>query len=130
MKLEYTWKPPRCMDCKSFGHSLARCPKKVVHTPKIVEKLIPKKPAVTVDADGWITNSTKRSRDTRDDASCSNEDAMVVEENVQSQTFLMEEDLRNVNVNLDSDVLTEVPIVQMNGPNEMLLNNSLFFWIK
>ncbi|XP_026399000.1 uncharacterized protein LOC113294840 [Papaver somniferum] len=37
----------------------------------------------------------------------------------------MEEDFRNVNVNLDHHVLNEVHVVQMNTPNEMLLNKKI-----
>nr|GEW19686.1 putative retrotransposon Ty1-copia subclass protein [Tanacetum cinerariifolium]GEW32636.1 putative retrotransposon Ty1-copia subclass protein [Tanacetum cinerariifolium] len=30
IKVEYEWKPPHCVDCKIFGHSLSQCPKRVM----------------------------------------------------------------------------------------------------
>nr|GEV41956.1 hypothetical protein [Tanacetum cinerariifolium] len=29
VRVEYEWKPPHCVDCKSFGHDTALCPKRV-----------------------------------------------------------------------------------------------------
>nr|GEU38641.1 hypothetical protein [Tanacetum cinerariifolium] len=29
VRVEYEWKPPHCVDCKSFGHDTALCPKSV-----------------------------------------------------------------------------------------------------
>ncbi|GJT39305.1 putative reverse transcriptase domain, reverse transcriptase zinc-binding domain protein [Tanacetum coccineum] len=28
IRVEYKWKPPHCVDCKIFGHSLTQCPKR------------------------------------------------------------------------------------------------------
>ncbi|GKA40584.1 hypothetical protein Tco_0733177 [Tanacetum coccineum] len=34
MSVEYEWKPPRCMECKVFGHDTDQCPKRVVEIEK------------------------------------------------------------------------------------------------
>ncbi|GJU84168.1 hypothetical protein Tco_1291714 [Tanacetum coccineum] len=36
ISVEYEWKPPRCVDCKIFCHSSARCPKIIRETVTFV----------------------------------------------------------------------------------------------
>ena len=30
IRVEYEWKPPHCVECKSFGHCPTACPKRVI----------------------------------------------------------------------------------------------------
>ncbi|GJY69652.1 reverse transcriptase domain-containing protein [Tanacetum coccineum] len=46
IKVEYQWKPPHCVDCKIFGHTIEKCPKRVT---------IMETPAENKD---WDTSST------------------------------------------------------------------------
>ncbi|GKD46332.1 zinc knuckle CX2CX4HX4C containing protein [Tanacetum coccineum] len=36
VRIEYGWKPPRCEQCKIFGHMDDQCPKKAATTPNVV----------------------------------------------------------------------------------------------
>nr|GEV25144.1 reverse transcriptase domain-containing protein [Tanacetum cinerariifolium] len=37
IKVKYNWRPPLCLDCYVFGHTLKQCPKRVVVAPITVE---------------------------------------------------------------------------------------------
>ncbi|GJS58814.1 zinc knuckle CX2CX4HX4C containing protein [Tanacetum coccineum] len=54
IRVEYEWRPPRCAECKIFGHVHDHCPKKVV-SPHIVSTSNVVAPAVEKSNDGFQT---------------------------------------------------------------------------
>ncbi|GJT34021.1 reverse transcriptase domain-containing protein [Tanacetum coccineum] len=64
ISVEYEWKPPRCGDCKIFGHTLSMCPKRVIEATTSTTKSTPKSDSKSVnvaDNNGFIENSTPMS---------------------------------------------------------------------
>ncbi|GKC04244.1 hypothetical protein Tco_0995854 [Tanacetum coccineum] len=66
IRVEYEWRPPRCDECKIFGHVHNHCPKKVVSppivaTPNVVNTSIVVTP--TVENDGFQAVGKKKKKD-------------------------------------------------------------------
>ncbi|GJY55388.1 hypothetical protein Tco_0454503 [Tanacetum coccineum] len=59
IRVEYEWKPPRCVLCKIFGHVHDQCPKKVV-SPPIVTTSNVVTPTVEKTIDGFQTVGKKK----------------------------------------------------------------------
>ncbi|GKD31177.1 hypothetical protein Tco_1241955 [Tanacetum coccineum] len=59
IRVEYEWRPPRCAECKIFGHVHDHCPKKVV-TPPIVSTSNVVALTVEKSNDGFQTIETVR----------------------------------------------------------------------
>nr|GEW84699.1 hypothetical protein [Tanacetum cinerariifolium] len=59
--VEYEWRPPRCDECKIFGHVHDQCPKKVV-TPPIVSTSNVVTPTVEKANDGFQTVGKKKKK--------------------------------------------------------------------
>nr|GEV15911.1 hypothetical protein [Tanacetum cinerariifolium] len=59
--VEYEWRPPRCDECKIFGHVHDHCPKKVM-SPPIVTTLNIVAPTVEKSNDGFQTVGKKKKR--------------------------------------------------------------------
>ncbi|GJR81029.1 zinc knuckle CX2CX4HX4C containing protein [Tanacetum coccineum] len=57
ISVEYEWKPPRCGDCKIFGHTLSMCLKRVIQAMTSTAKSTPKSDSKSVnvaDNNGFI----------------------------------------------------------------------------
>ncbi|GKD70876.1 zinc knuckle CX2CX4HX4C containing protein [Tanacetum coccineum] len=61
IRVEYEWRPPRCDECKIFGHVHEHCPKKVV-SPPVVTTSIVDAPTVENSNDGFQTMGKKKKR--------------------------------------------------------------------
>nr|GEU29924.1 reverse transcriptase domain-containing protein [Tanacetum cinerariifolium] len=59
IRVEYEWRPPRCDECKIFGHVHDHCPKKVV-SPPIVTTSNVVAPTVEKSNDGFETTGKKK----------------------------------------------------------------------
>ncbi|GKA13707.1 hypothetical protein Tco_0693353 [Tanacetum coccineum] len=44
-RVEYKWKPPHCVECKSFGHSPITCPNHVNEVVPKVSSMVTNKPS-------------------------------------------------------------------------------------
>ncbi|XP_026456778.1 uncharacterized protein LOC113357549 [Papaver somniferum] len=64
IKMDYSWKPPKCSECAVFGHVTANCPKHVKPIPKVVQKWVHTKTVNNMDKDGWILKSRNGAKTT------------------------------------------------------------------
>ncbi|GKA12753.1 zinc knuckle CX2CX4HX4C containing protein [Tanacetum coccineum] len=60
IRVEYEWRPPRCDQCKIFGHVYDHCPKKVVSPPIIATSNVT--PPVVKTNDGFQTVGKKKKK--------------------------------------------------------------------
>ncbi|GKB14373.1 zinc knuckle CX2CX4HX4C containing protein, partial [Tanacetum coccineum] len=60
--IEYEWKPPRCDQCKIFGHVQDHCPKKVLITPSVVTSNVAT-PTIEKTNYGFQTVGKKKKKD-------------------------------------------------------------------
>nr|GEX86805.1 zinc knuckle CX2CX4HX4C [Tanacetum cinerariifolium] len=58
--VKYEWRPPRCDECKIFGHVHDHCPKKVVSTPIVTTSNVA--PTVEMSNDGFQMVGKKKKR--------------------------------------------------------------------
>nr|GEX26881.1 RNA polymerase II largest subunit [Tanacetum cinerariifolium] len=61
IRVEYEWRPPRCDECKIFGHIHDHCPKKVVSPPIVTTSNIVA-PTIKKSNDGFQTVGKKKKR--------------------------------------------------------------------
>ncbi|GJU19694.1 hypothetical protein Tco_1153036 [Tanacetum coccineum] len=61
IQVEYEWRPPRCDECKIFGHVHEHCPKKVVSPPVVTTSNVDA-PTVENSNDGFQTMGKKKKR--------------------------------------------------------------------
>ncbi|GJR53872.1 zinc knuckle CX2CX4HX4C containing protein [Tanacetum coccineum] len=59
--VEYEWRPPRCDECKIFGHVHDHCPKKLVNPPIVTTSNVVA-PTVEKSNDGFQTVGKKKKR--------------------------------------------------------------------
>ncbi|GJW17293.1 UDP-glycosyltransferase 76G1-like protein [Tanacetum coccineum] len=61
IRVEYEWRPPRCDECKIFGHVHDHCPKKMVNPPIVTTSNVVA-PTVEKSNDGFQTVGKKKKR--------------------------------------------------------------------
>ncbi|XP_026416759.1 uncharacterized protein LOC113312218 [Papaver somniferum] len=116
IKMEYSWKPPKCTECALFGHRSLNCPKHVKSSPKVVQKWVQKKVTTNIDEEGWITKSKTGTQNSEKVTEVINKEVsqttMDTDSVVPAQEF--------------TTVLQEISARKDNNVNEFIASNPFF----
>ncbi|XP_026408126.1 uncharacterized protein LOC113303283 [Papaver somniferum] len=116
IKMEYSWKPPKCNDCAVFGHAQSQCPKKIKQTPKMVQKWMQKQTTTTMDEEGWISKSKNYRMDTSMNSRNTNDEPIHI---LIDKEVVIPEQVVNV--------LQELPSSTPNQVNDLIQSNPFIF---
>ncbi|GJW14567.1 mitochondrial outer membrane protein porin 2-like protein [Tanacetum coccineum] len=74
IKVEYEWKPPHSADCKIFGHTNAKCPKRVINleTPFVNIKELVTPNTLSTNSDRFTEVRMKKNKGKKDDQQVNN----------------------------------------------------------